>query len=129
MSSALSNFNLSRGTAFPTRSHVRLAKAQIKLHIRAVWEESSQDTLWVANDPKCLQGDSKDSDQPACYVHMQSCRKCCAQAHFIPLCLTLSAPNFQTTFVVYFFLLFFFFFFFFFTNYHLKRSLYVKLKD
>ena len=32
---------------------------------RAVWSESSHDTLWVSSDPKHLQADSEDSDQTA----------------------------------------------------------------
>ena len=58
--------------------------------IRTVWSESSRDTLWVANDPKLLQADSENTDQPAgmrrlIYVFagriiMQSCKKCCTPA-------------------------------------------------
>ena len=57
--------HLSRGTAFLTKLHVRPAKTQISLRIRAVWSESSQGTLWVAKDLKRLHTDIEDSDQPA----------------------------------------------------------------
>ena len=38
-------YELSRGTEFPTRQHVRPVKTQIRLRISAVWSESSQGTL------------------------------------------------------------------------------------
>ena len=51
---------MSRGTAFTTTWHVRPAKTQISLRIRAVWSESSHGAVWVANNPKNLQADSED---------------------------------------------------------------------
>ena len=53
---------MSRGTAFPTKLHLRLAKIQISMCIRAVWSESSQCTLWVSKYPKRLQTENEDSD-------------------------------------------------------------------
>ena len=40
--------------------HVRSAKIQISLHIRAVWSESSLCTFWTAKDAKNLHADNKD---------------------------------------------------------------------
>ena len=40
------------------------AKTQISMRIRPVWSVSSQGMLWVAKDPKRLQPESEDSDQP-----------------------------------------------------------------
>ena len=51
----------------------------ISLRIHTAWSEYLQGTLWVDKNPKRLQADSKDSDQPAQadlslrWVHMQSC--------------------------------------------------------
>ena len=42
---------------------VRLAKTQISLGIHPVWSKHSQCTQWVAEDPRFLHVDSKDSDQ------------------------------------------------------------------
>ena len=39
------------------------AKTQISLGIRPVWSESSLCTQWIAEDPRFLHADSKDSDQ------------------------------------------------------------------
>ena len=55
-------FNMSRGTTIPTRLHVRPTKTQISLRMREVWSESSQWTLWVANDSKGHQTESEDTD-------------------------------------------------------------------
>ena len=63
--SAVLSLKLSRGTACPTRLHVRPAKTQISLYIRAVRSESSQSTQWIAKNAKRLHADSEDSDQPA----------------------------------------------------------------
>ena len=43
--------------------HVRPAKIQISLRIRAVWSESSLGAFWIAKDAKCLRADNEDSDQ------------------------------------------------------------------
>ena len=51
------NYTISRDTAFPTRLHVRPAKTQISLRIRAVWSVSLQDTLCVVKKLKRLQAD------------------------------------------------------------------------
>ena len=42
------------------KMHVRPAKTQISQRIRAVWSETSQDTLWVAKVSKCLQAGRED---------------------------------------------------------------------
>ena len=39
-----------------TFEHVRTAKIQISLHIRAIWSESSLGAFWIAKDAK-LQAD------------------------------------------------------------------------
>ena len=54
---------LSHRMSKPTKWPVRLAKTKISLGIRPVWPESPLCTQWVAKDPRCLQADSKDSDQ------------------------------------------------------------------
>ena len=46
-----------------TFEHVRLAKIQISLHIRAVWSESTLGTFWIACDAKFLHVHNIDSDQ------------------------------------------------------------------
>ena len=45
--------------------HVRQAKIQISLRIRAVWSESSLGAFWIAKDGMFLQVDNEDSDQTA----------------------------------------------------------------
>ena len=65
-----------------TRLHVRTAKTQISLRMRAVWSESSQGTLRVAKEPRRLQAGSEDTDQ---HARMQSCRKYGAPAHMFVL--------------------------------------------
>ena len=47
---------VSRGTAFAARLHMRPAKTQMSLRIRAVWSESSQGALWVADSKASLSG-------------------------------------------------------------------------
>ena len=56
---------ISRYAASLTRRHVRPAKTQISLRMGAVWSESSQSTLWVAEDPKRLHAEREDSDLTA----------------------------------------------------------------
>ena len=56
---------MSRGTAIPTKLHVRPAMTQISQRISAVWPESSKGSLCVTKDPKRLQADSEDSDKPS----------------------------------------------------------------
>ena len=46
-----------------TFEHVRPAKNQIRLRIRAVWSESSLVAFRIAKDAKFLHADSEDSDQ------------------------------------------------------------------
>ena len=46
-----------------TFRHVRPAKIQISLRIRAVWSESSPGAFWIAKDAKFLHADNEDSDQ------------------------------------------------------------------
>ena len=48
-----------------TFSHVRPAKIQISLRIRAVWSESSLGAFWVAKGAKFLHADNNVSDQTA----------------------------------------------------------------
>ena len=55
---------ISQVTAVPTRSQERPAKTQISLRVRAVWSESLRGTLGLTKDPKRLQSDSEDFDQP-----------------------------------------------------------------
>ena len=79
-------YEKSRDTVFHTWLHVRPAKTQISLCIRAVWSESLQGTLCVPKDPKRLETDMEDSKQPDWslhWMHMQSYRKCCAPAQNI----------------------------------------------
>ena len=45
--------------------HVRPAKIQISLRIRAVWSESSLGVFWISKDAKFLHADNEDSDQTA----------------------------------------------------------------
>ena len=79
------NILMSRNT-FPKRLHVSPAKARISLHIHTQSDQSpsSQGTLLVSMDPKCLQSNNDDSDQPArinlrwAHIRVASCRKWCA---------------------------------------------------
>ena len=48
-----------------TFRHVRPAKTQICLRIRAVWSEFSLGTFRIAKDAKFLHVDNEDSDQTA----------------------------------------------------------------
>ena len=48
-----------------TFRHVRPAKIQISLRIRAVWSESSLDAVWIAKDVKFLHVYTEDSGQTA----------------------------------------------------------------
>ena len=59
------NLHMSRTIAFPTRLYLRPAKTQTSLSIRVDCSESSNCTLWMANDPKRVQAHRKDSDQTA----------------------------------------------------------------
>ena len=45
--------------------HVRPAKNQIRLRIRAVWSESSLGAFCIAKDATVLEADNEDSDQTA----------------------------------------------------------------
>ena len=45
-----------------TFSHVRPAKIQISLRIRAGWSESSLGAFWIAKEAKLLHEDNEDSD-------------------------------------------------------------------
>ena len=58
-------FYLSRNVRKRTFRHVRPAKIQIRLRIRAVWSESSLVAFWIAKDAKFLHADNEDSDQTA----------------------------------------------------------------
>ena len=63
---------MSQITAFPTKLHVRPAKAQISQRIRAVRTKSSQVIPWVAKNQKRLQEDSEDTDLSLCWAYMQA---------------------------------------------------------
>ena len=43
-----------------TFGHVRPAKIQIRLRIRAVWSESSLAAFWIASDAKLLYADNEN---------------------------------------------------------------------
>ena len=45
--------------------HVRQAKIQISLRIRAGWAESSLGAFWITMDAKFLNADNRDSEQKA----------------------------------------------------------------
>ena len=45
-----------------TFGHVRPAKIQISLRVRAVWSESSLCTFYIAKDANFLHADNEDSD-------------------------------------------------------------------
>ena len=55
---------MSHSSTKPTKWCVCPAKTQISLGICPVWSESSLCSQWVAEDPRFLHVDSKDSDQP-----------------------------------------------------------------
>ena len=57
--------SMSRGKVFPTRSHVRPAKTQISLRIRAVWSESSLSVWRRIGSLANHRVPWEDSDQPA----------------------------------------------------------------
>ena len=50
---------------YRTSGHVRPAKIQISLCIRAVWSEASLGTFWIAKGAKFLHAGTEDSGQPA----------------------------------------------------------------
>ena len=56
---------LNRKVVKSTFGHVRPAKNQISLRIRAVWSESSLGAFWIAKDATFLHAGSEDSDQTA----------------------------------------------------------------
>ena len=56
---------MSRNVQKRTLVHVRPAKIQISLRIRAVWSESSLGVFWIAKDANFLHADHEDSDQTA----------------------------------------------------------------
>ena len=56
-----------------TFGHVRPAKIQIRLRIRAVWSESSLGAVWLAKPAKFLHADNEDSDQTAQIRFLHSC--------------------------------------------------------
>ena len=56
---------MSRNVKQRTWEHVRPAKIQISLRIRAGWSESSQGAFWIAKDAKSLHADNEDSDHIA----------------------------------------------------------------
>ena len=81
------------GTTFPTRVHVRAAKSQIRLRIRAVWSKSSQGTVWVAKDQKRLSADSEDSDQPARMIWVFAVRKFNRVGNTVPRLVTVQTRS------------------------------------
>ena len=56
---------LSQNIRKHTFGHVRSAKIQISLRIRAVWSESSLGAFWMAKDAKFLHVGYEDSNQSA----------------------------------------------------------------
>ena len=48
-----------------TFGHLRPAKIQIRLRIRAVWSESSLGAFWIANDATFLYAGNEDFDDCA----------------------------------------------------------------
>ena len=56
---------MSRNIRKRTFWHVRPAKIQISLRMRAVWSESSLGEFWKAKDAKFLHVDNEDSYQTA----------------------------------------------------------------
>ena len=52
-----------------TIRHVRLAKIQISLRIRAVWSESSLDAFWIAKDASFLMRKTKTDAQADLNLH------------------------------------------------------------
>ena len=55
-----------------TFGHVRPAKIQISLRIRAVWSESSLGAFWIAEDAAYLRAGKEDSNQTSDYVDAQA---------------------------------------------------------
>ena len=53
---------MSRKVRNRTFGHVRPAKIQISLRVRAGWSESSQGAFWIAKDAKFLHADNEDYD-------------------------------------------------------------------
>ena len=54
---------MSRNVRKRTLAHVRSAKIQIRLRIRAVWSESSLGAFWAVEEAKFLHGDNEVSVQ------------------------------------------------------------------
>ena len=50
--------------------HVRPAKIQISLCIRAVLSEDSLDTFWMAKNAKFLHADNRDYDQTVAFLSL-----------------------------------------------------------
>ena len=46
-----------------TFGHVRPARIQISLRIRAVWSESSRGAVWIAKDANLIHADNKNFDE------------------------------------------------------------------
>ena len=59
------NQRLGRHVRKCTIEHVRPAKIQISLRIRAVWSESSLGAFWIAKNATFLRVDNGDSDRTA----------------------------------------------------------------
>ena len=57
--------HINRNARQRTFGHVRPAKIQISLRIRAGWSESSLGAFWIAKDAKFLHADNEDSNQTA----------------------------------------------------------------
>ena len=56
---------LNRNVRKRTLGHVRPAKIQISLRIRAVWSESSLGVFWIAKDARFLRAVNEDFEQAA----------------------------------------------------------------
>ena len=78
------NLRLSAKVIKHTFEHVRPAKIQIRLRIRAVWSESSLGTLTIAKDAQFAQADKDNSDQTA-WMHRLIwviVGRTCSKVHF-----------------------------------------------
>ena len=60
-----SDIKISHNGRKRTIGHLRPAKIQISLRVRAVWSESSPGAFWIAQDAYFLHADNEDSNQTA----------------------------------------------------------------
>ena len=76
-----------------TTGHLRPAKLQISLRIRAVWSESSLGSFWIAKNTNFLHVDNEDSDQTAWMRRLIFVGCTCRTVCFLPLRLRLSGSG------------------------------------